>query len=220
MIRILTCVLILGAGVSTTSSASSQCIERTTLTAVMDQKIGTKVVARACRIAIGEYRITLRVISRNKLIQTVTAEARGEAYQLSLDTSIDINLDGVPDLAIATGKGRAGDGMHYWVMAANPARLIDVGEAPRLTRTTTEQKLLFALIPSGGEIQSTRVEYKFTNYALVPTRAIQFRPGTDGTYEITVLECMPREGLVWRLTGTQRISEKQAQACMSGAPCP
>lgn len=220
MIRILIYVLMLGIGVSTTSHASSQCIEPTTITAVIDAKIGAKVVAQACRISIGKYRITLRVISRNKLLQTVKVEGEGEAYHLSIDTSVDINLDGVSDLGVATGKGRAGDGMHYWVVAAKPARLLDLGEAPRLTRPTSEQKLLFALIPSGGEIQSTRVEYEFTNSALVPTRAIQFRPGTDGTYEITVLDCIPGEALAWRLTSTQRISEEQAQACMSGAPCP
>lgn len=210
----------LGVGVSTTSRASSTCIEPATITAVIDAKLGAKVVAKACRIDIEKYRITLRVISRNKLLQTATVEARGEAYQLSLDTTVDINLDGVSDLGVTTGKGRAGDGMHYWVVAAKPARLIDTGEAPRLNRTTTGQKLLFALIPSGGEIQSTRIEYEFTNFALVPTRSIQFRPGTDGTYEITVLERMPGEGLAWRATSTQRISEEQAQACMSGAPCP
>lgn len=63
-------------------------------------------------------------------------QAEGSAYQPLLDTEVDLDFDGVRDPGVSTGKGRAGDGMRYFRIDSKKARLTDVGEAPRLERST------------------------------------------------------------------------------------
>jgi hypothetical protein len=177
------------------------------------------VVVTSCKLAKDEYDVVVDEYKNGETLQQIKFTAEGIAYLPTIDFSLDINADGIPDVGVATGKGRAGDGMHYWLQLATPLRLVDVGEAPQLSTGTTAARILFALVPGGGEIQSTRVDYELRDGLLAPVRAYQFKFQPAGGFQMTSLRPQKSESSSWNAEWSENISEEGAQACMTGGPC-
>ncbi|MCA9233043.1 MAG: hypothetical protein KDA57_20520 [Planctomycetales bacterium] len=174
-----------------------------------------------CRRARNEYVVSVRLISDAGSTEAQQISAEGEALVLFVDTSLDINNDGVPDLGIATGKGRSGDGMHYWLLGKNLLSLIDVGEAPMLKRSLVGRRPLWALVPGSGEVQATRIEYDLSLGALLQTKAIQFIPQLDSSYRVSVWVRSGTGSGGWLVEKpTLFLSEADARECMEGGKCP
>lgn len=140
----------------------------------------THFVATSCGKNDGTGVVEVRVFRSGKPTQKLSTPYDSPSYTILLDTSIDIDNDGIPDLALATGAGRAGDGMHYW--RYNPAsyKYISAGEAPFLTRCKKLQSdTFYNLASTSGRLQSVRTKYRFENGRIAPVSAIGFASTTN-----------------------------------------
>jgi hypothetical protein len=181
--------------------------------------VQTTVVVTSCELAKDKYEVEVDEYKNGEKLQRMKFTAEGIAYQPAIDLSLDINSDGIPDVGVTTGKGRAGDGMHYWLQLATPPGLVDVGEAPQLSTGTSGARLLFALVPGGGDIQSTRIDYELRGGLLAPVRAYQFKFRPAGGFEMTSLRPQTSESSSWNAEWSKNISDEGAQVCMSGGSC-
>lgn len=97
-----------------------------------------------------------------------------------------IDLNGGPDLAVATGKGRGGDGMHYWKMDKKNFRYIDLGEGPALMHDKGGN--FFTTISSAGKFQFIRYNYDHNASSIRVISGIGLnRYNSSGKYEVTHL---------------------------------
>lgn len=174
----------------------------------------------ACPAGKDEYDVGVELLVGGRIVQTETISADGAAYYPAINTAIDLDGDGLDDVGISNGKGRAGDGMSYWLFRSHPYRLISAGEGPTLAWSGYAQHVLFALVPGSGDVQATRIEYKIDNEHLAMTRAIQFRPLPEKRYELTEV---PPENQGKQASATFKklyVDEELAHKCMAGTKCP
>lgn len=154
-----------------------------------------------------------------RVLQVMEADAEGESLAPFADAALDIDEDGIDDLGVATGKGRSGGGMHYWLMRESTLQLIDIGDAPMLSRSLSKPRTLWALVPGSGEIQATRVDYALIAGVLMQVRAIQLSPLPDGAYLASILKRSETGSAVLEKDAVRFMSEQDAQDCMDGGPC-
>lgn len=184
----------------------------------MPKNIPVTVMATSCGQQGGRGNIALKVYLKKKLVQTLFATFESPAYVLSLDTEIDLDGDKIFDLAVSTGKGRGGDGMHYWRYDQASNRYMDLGEAPMLTHPIGGAKNeLTALVSSSGELQSIRYVYHVVGNKLTQTAALGFIPlENSDEYYVVKFRRDSRGNLI---PGGERvkISAEFAEGCMAGS---
>ena len=181
--------------------------------------LGLFVEMTACRVGEVQFQVTIRLLSNGHLVEIKRIDAEGNAFVPFADLALDIDDDGVADLGVATGKGRSGDGMHYWLLKDRPLRLIDVGEAPMLSRSSSKPYTLWALVPGSGEIQATRLDYAFTAGRLIQVRSIHLSPIPDGVYRASIVKIPENKNVVMGTELVYLMSKQNAQSCMDGGPC-
>lgn len=148
-------------------------------------------------------------------IQKLKSDYDSDAYSIDVNSSIDLNNDGIPDLGISNGKGRGGDGMHYWIFNPKEQSYIDAGEAPFLQISTDGKKTLFTAVTSSGEIQSIRYNYIVSKGTLKIKSAIGFIP-TDNNYVISFLK-IKSDGSYQEVRRISGVDTGTAQGCMNGS---
>lgn len=199
-----------------TGLAHATCVQTDAKEVRLVDKSATRLKVEACMGEGATHRLTVRLLEGDRLVHAETLDVEGRSYVLSVSTDLDLDQDGTADVAVSTGRGRAADGMRYWLLKRTPTRLIEVGEALQLAWSTGSPRRLFALVPGGAEVQATRVEYSVVRRRLVPVRSLQFVPLDSGGYEVRVLE--PRSSVAAPRGGT-RVPEADAQQCMDGGAC-
>lgn len=176
--------------------------------------------ASSCPIGKDSFDVTVELLTGGNVTQRERLTGEGLAYVLSIDTSLDVDGDGVRDVGIANGGGRAGDGMLYWLVKGDPPRLIRVGEAPRLSLSTDGHRFLYALVPGSGEVQATRVDYRVSDGQLRRVRSLQFVPIDDLRTEVREMVHGDSAGSPSKEHRVRLTGSEAAQRCMDGGSCP
>jgi hypothetical protein len=209
---------------STTDAATSNrlCDQPVTTTAVLNAAGTVAIRSGSCPAGGDKFHVVLELVVDGKVAQTEQLSAEGIAYTVSIDSSLDIDGDGVQDVGVANGAGRGGDGMVYWVLKRDPFRLMRAGEAPRLSLSTDGGRTLYALVPGSGDVQATRSEYQVREGQLRRTRALQFVPIDDANTEIRELVHANSSAseASWTQKNIRRVSGEEARRCMDGGVCP
>lgn len=201
-------------------SCGASCESPATIQALMEPSGPVVLRASSCRTGEGKFDVTLELLVGGVVTQMEHAAAEGTAYEPSIDLSLDIDGDGVPDVGVVNGAGRAGDGMAYWLVKGRSRRLVRAGEAPRLSLSTDGKRTLYALIPGSGEVQATRVEYRVNDEQLQRVRSLQFVPIDALRTEVREWNHVaPAGSAPGKEQGVQLIGSDAAQRCMDGGPC-
>lgn len=182
---------------------------------------GESLVLRAASCAAGpdRHRVTLELLAGRDLVHRESFYAGGLAFSLAATTSLDIDGDGIPDVGVANGAGRAGDGMMYWLLKRRPYRLLPVGEAPLLALTADGRSVPYALIPGSDDVIATRMEYAVTQGKLHPTRSLMFAPLESGEWELREAIPTDTDG-EWISRRSIRAAPERLRSCMEGGVCP
>lgn len=176
--------------------------------------------ASSCPVGESSFHVTVELIAGGNVTQRERLTGEGLAYAPSIDQSVDVDGDGVRDVGVANGAGRAGDGTVYWLVKGDPPRLIRVGEAPRLSLSTDGNRFLYALVPGSGEVQATRVEYRVSDGQLRRVRSLQFVPIDDFRTEVREMLHGNSVGSPSNEPRVRLASNEAAQRCMDGGSCP
>lgn len=179
----------------------------------------TFVEVAACRVREGQFSVVVWLMLNGRVVQVMEIDAEGESLAPFADVVLDIDEDGIADLGVAIGKGRSGNGMRYWLMRERLLQLIDIGEAPMLSRSSCEPCTLWALVSGSGEIKAARVDYALIAGVLMQVRAIQLSPLPDGAYLASILKRSETGSAVLEKDAVRFMSEQDAQDCMDGGPC-
>lgn len=195
-------------------TAKAECSDEQIAKATLSSLSLSAVEAVACSTSetTGEVAITLLVNKERRAVAHTTYEST--AYVLAIDTAIRFGNDNEQGLGVSTGKGRAGNGMHYWKIPKNSMQFIDLGEAPALTRDRLLKNTYSALLSSSGEYQSVRYFYEVRNNALVEVKAIGFSMPNSKSIIATDMR-IGRDGRTI-LHGKRKLSPTQGAACMDG----
>jgi len=164
---------------------------------------------------INENRGTVETTARiGKKTQRFTFHYTASAYSINIDSSIDLDGDGIRDLGISNGEGRSGNGMSYWIFDITSKSYIYAGKSPTLQRESIDRRRLFSAESSSGEMQAIRYNYIIKNKKLEMTGAIGFIPNDD-IYEVSLMKCS-RNGLCKEKKRIKNIFPARAQGCMNG----
>jgi len=218
IVVILLGLLISQSGCASTK-ASASCKDPQLASIELDSTPSMTLEGVACSLDNDKYLVTLTVLHSGRIVEGKTMGAEGNSYVLSIDNSVDIDGDGILDISVSNGMGRAGDGMTYWLVKSSPPYLTGVGDAPKLAPAGGSQKTIYALIPGGGDILATRIEYQIMNGRLRQTRALQFVFFDEKTVEVRELIQAADEDGAWMQGKSQRISRSEADRCMAGEEC-
>lgn len=136
------------------------------------------------------------------------------AYSLQMDTSMDLNNDGIPDLGLSNGGGRGGEGTWYWAFDKSNGVFAYLGEAPALRIDSSNSKKIFATVSGSGDVQAVRYNYVVRDLKLVISDAAAFTP-TRNSYRVSVMECIATSAC--RETRViEKVPAPLAQRCMAG----
>lgn len=191
------------------------CIQNSSRT--LQVKIGKGIIAnlsiKSCGNIDGSGHVLTRVeIGHN--VQFLKSEYESSSYSIDVNSSIDLNNDGTPDLGVSDGKGRDSNGMHYWIFDPSTKLYSDLGEAPAIEKSQDGENTPFAVVSSSGEIQSIRYDFEIIKNKLKVKCAIGFIPiGKD--YDIALLK-INEDGSYEEEKRIRGVRADQAQACMSG----
>lgn len=203
-------------------SAFASCINQESTEIEPPGLVNIRLVAKSCSVDDKTGHVTIDVMKNGDVSQTLKASFESNAYVLNVDPTFDIDLDGIPDLTVSTGKGRGGDGMHYWRFDKAVFRYVDLGEAPTLSHAKSgEKSTLFTLESSNGEFQSIRYNYKFSKNKLKIISAIGFirKENSDDYY---IVHLVPKSQFAqWRHDRKITVKGLIAEKCMDGTGiCP
>jgi hypothetical protein len=202
------------------SGGTTICESPQTASLTLDSTNSVVLLGRSCPSADDKHYVSLELLVEGEVVQKEHMNAEGFAYVISIDHSVDIDNDGIRDIGIANGAGRAGDGMTYWLLKHRPFRLLSAGEASRLSLSTDGKSVLYSLVTGSGDIQATRLEYQIMEGQLRQNRALQFVPLNDVSFEIRELIRSDSAAQSWQPRGVKRASSDEAQRCMDGGRCP
>lgn len=192
------------------------CNYRETMDSDLQVGFGLKIVAHACGKSEDHGVISIKVMKNQNVVQVMEADYESSSYALSINTTLDLDLDGVPDLAVATGKGRGGEGMHYWLYDKRQSFFIDLGEAPLLNHLKTgNSKNLFAVISGSGDMQSIRLDYELAQGKISQISALGFVPQEDSSYLLIHLK-PDSNGDYTETIKSRIVHEELAHDCMNG----
>jgi len=136
------------------------------------------------------------------------------AYSLQIDTSMDLNNDGIPDVEVSNGGGRGGEGTWYWAFDKSNGVFAYLGEAPALRIDSSNSKKIFATVSGSGDVQAVRYNYVVRDLKLVISDAAAFTP-TGNSYRVSVMECIATSAC--RETRViEKVPALLAQSCMAG----
>jgi hypothetical protein len=194
--------------------AEAKCLDGQIERTILQNPSGAIVEGVACGTSetTGEVAITLLVNEERRAVAHTTYESN--AYVLAIDTAIRFGNDNEQGLGVSTGKGRAGNGMHYWKIPKTSMQLIDLGEAPALTRDRLLKNTYSALLSSSGDYQSVRYFYEVRNNALVLIKAIGFSMPNSKSFIATDMRFGKNGQTI--LHGKRKLSPTQGAACMDG----
>lgn len=204
----------------TAARAEGTCNGLVTAQALLASAGSVVLHALSCPIGEGGFDVTVELLTGGNVTQREHLTGEGLAYVPSIDPSLDVDGDGVRDVGIANGAGRARDGMIYWLVKGGPLRLVRVGEAPRLSLSTDGNRFLYALVPGSGEVQATRVEYRVSDGQLRRVRSLQFVPIDDLQTEVREMLHGDSVGSTSKEPSVRTASNEAAQRCMDGGSCP
>lgn len=200
------------------SLALSKCLNEEKKNLKIQGANGLEFSAFSCETSQSTYRILLQFYKNKKLVKVEKMNAKG-AYSLSINNDIDVNDDGIFDISVANGKGKSGGGMDYWLIRNQPPFMTSLGDFPEIKRSKTRNRVLYSVIPGGGEIISTRYEYKLFEGKLHVSRAITAKILSNGFYETQALS-YDLKSKSWTPKGARaNWSESQLSTCMSGGQC-
>jgi hypothetical protein len=175
--------------------------------------------ARACQLGDQRYSVTLTIRLNDRVVDTEMMPAEGGAYVLSVDNSLDLDGDGIPEIGVANAMGRAGDGTSYWSISSSAPYLTRLGEAPKLMRKDGNPRTFYASLPGSADLISTTMEYEIVEGRLHPTRALQFAPVDELVVEVRELIKQFDKGGDWVQRRSRRISIDSADQCMEKDDC-
>lgn len=179
----------------------------------LDKKTDLRVQASVCAGADDDFALRVRLFEQSRLLQTQQFVVPGHSV-LALDAALDINGDGIADVGIANGMGRAGDGMYYFVVDARRKRLLLAGDVPRLRWSRDDKPVLFALQPGSGAWFASRQEYDWQDSRLLLRRTIQIKALADDGYQLAFTGA---DGAT--LAPAQLATAARVEQCLSGRRC-
>jgi hypothetical protein len=207
-------LLILFVLLTTCLTAQAGCNDAQIERAILQSPSHGTVEALACSTSETTGNVAITVSVNGNRMATVHTTYESNAYVPSIDTTIRFGKNHEQGFGVSTGRGRGGNGMHYWTISGNGAQLIDLGEAPALTRDPYSKETYSALIPSTGDYQSVRYFYEIKDNAFVAVKAIAFSTPNPKFFTVTTI-LFEKDGQV--IIGRKRtLSLKQGIACMEG----
>jgi hypothetical protein len=212
-------VLLLTYGLCTAGTGAADFCPKSIYTPLLDSVRPVALRVTSCPGADDEFDLVLELHEKGDTLQREYMKAQGLAYEVSIEQSLDLDGDGIRDVGIANGTGRDGDGKTYWLFKLNPLRLIRAGDAPNLSFSKPDYGL-YALVPGGGEVQATRVEYQMKDGQLKAKRALQFVPMDDVGFEIREQIRTESSEFPWKAGAVKRATNEEGQRCMDGGECP
>jgi hypothetical protein len=192
---------------------ASKCVRNETVSNSSLNVSVHKLVSRICYFNDNTGFVTTEIfLKKNGKKQIIRNSFEGVAYSVSVDENIDINSDGIPDLAISNGTGRGGDGFNYWWYDSRSMLYKKIGGFGRLQMDKMQSGLFFYLVSSSDEYYSARYNYVFQNGSLKLKSVYGFKScsGNLECTEIVVLDGGTQKGLKKTLTA------KEVDECMAG----
>lgn len=212
-------ILLLSCGLFTVGAGAADSCSKSIHTPLRDSIRPVILRVTSCSAADDGFNLVLELHEKGNTLQKDYMKAQGLAYEVSIEQSLDLDGDGIRDVGIVNGTGRDGDGRTYWLFKSNPLRLIRAGDAPDLSFSEPDHGL-YALVPGGGEVQATRVEYQMKDGQLKAKRALQFVPMNDAGFEIREQIRTESPELTWKAGAVKRATNEEGQRCMDGGACP
>lgn len=195
-------------------AAHAECINEQDADATLPAIHGGHVWTKACSDEDengGNIYVEISINDNKKAQATLRYDEQG--YSLSLDTAISFGRSRMQGVGVATGAGRDGNGMHYWVID-NSAKITDLGDAPLLKRDRFLEDSYSALVTStGSPYQSILYFYKIKGGKILPTQAVGFQAGAQGS-NASLLTILP--GNKFEVKGEKQLSRKEYDACQNG----
>jgi hypothetical protein len=214
-------LILLAVFLTKTLSACAECEDQQVKEFNLRGLSDIKLLIKKCSLNDTSGNVTINVIKNNKTSQVLHSTFDSDSYVLDVNPDFIIDSSGGPDLAVATGKGRAGDGMHYWKIDKKNLQYTDLGEAPTLIHDKDGN--LFSLESSTGEFRSIRYNYNYGSSGMKIVSAIGFsQNGPPEKYEITHLKPNPKSlEDKWESLDKITVPADIAEKCMDGTgACP
>ncbi|MGV2287920.1 hypothetical protein AAHK20_04340 [Trinickia sp. YCB016] len=195
-------------------NAVEQCTERQVVTANLPNIVDGQARAIACGDSDNTGVISISIVVNGKEREELRASYDGSAYVLVLDTAIKFGEGNSQGLGVSTGKGRDGNGMHYWKISSTRVSVVDLGEAPELQPDKFVRGAYSALVSSTGTYRATRYFYELRGGRLIPTKAVGFSDVDDKTVTAVMMDLLPSNETVTKRRRTMSI--RRATSCMNG----
>lgn len=195
-------------------TAQAECKNAQIEHAILQRPSGGAVEAVACSTSetTGDVTVTFLLNGNRMAAERTTYES--DAYVLSIDTTNRFGKTNEQGVGVSTGRDRDGNGMHYWKIADNGMRLIDLGEAPILTRDRHFKETYSALASSSGDYQSVRYFYEIRDNAFVAVKAIGFSTPNPNQFLATSM-LFGKDGHVI-IVRKRRLLLANGISCMNG----
>jgi len=175
--------------------------------------LNAKINVHACSgdAGSGELSVKISIDAKN---QEFLFPYDAPAYSLAIDTSMDLNNDGILDLGVSSGGGRGGEGMWYWAFDKSNGVFAYLGEAPALSIDTSKGKRIFATLSGSGDVQAVRYNYSVKDLKLVISDAAAFVP-SDSSYRVVIMDC-DASSVCKQTRVIEKVPTLLAQGCMAG----
>lgn len=194
-----------------------------TLTVSPENMKNVQLIEKLYHSSSKESLVRIDVLINGKKTQSLKTTVMAMGYSLTSEINFDIDLDKTPDLAINTGRGRGGEGVHYWLFQNKKQIYKDLGEFPRLEHDKfLGHNRLYSLVSSSGKFQSIRNEYLFANNSIKTISTIGFVPCEDGAYyDLYYFTKTTGRNQMLESPKTIRLPALEAENCMNGlGACP
>lgn len=168
--------------------------------------------ARVCYLDENAGYVSTEIILRGNKRQVVRNNFQGAGYEFNIDENLDLNGDGIPDLAISNGMGRGGDGFNYWWYDKLSKTYKKLGEFSHLQTDKTHNGIFFYITSSSDQYYSMRYNYAFQNGNLELRSVYGFKScnGDVACTELVVVRGTMGQGQ------KKTLSAKELDDCMAG----
>jgi len=136
-------------------------------------------------------------------------------YVFEYKNDVDLNNDGINDLAISNGLGPKGDGMNYFVYDVGRKKYTPVGDAPALYRSKFDDRDIVAIQSGSGDALATRYTYGISNGILSIVSAIRFIPVANNGYKVEFSE-KGKYGVFETVKELEDVQADLVERCIAG----
>lgn len=171
---------------SIAAAQTNSCSQELNLKIPAHENSGIEIDAKLCSNNSGTGLVTIDTVIGGKKNQRLEIPYSSSISVLNMENKIDLNKDGVYDLALSTGGGKSGEGYFYWIRD-NRNHYHPIGDYPTLFTCKGESRILYSITPGSGEKTSTWTYYEETNRNINPILLIETSVSDDGQNELIAL---------------------------------